>query len=129
MLPRRKPVPAKRDSRWRSPAHCTYVRGFACAVCGSITNTVVAHVRLGSNAGMGRKPDDWRIVPLCDGPHSNIDGQLGCHDRQHIIGEETFWKQYENEQGHTVEALIDALCKASPKAIEIAEVRREREAA
>lgn len=90
-----------------------------------MTNTVVAHVRLGSGAGLGRKPDDWRATPLCDGPHSNIDGQLGCHNTQHIIGEETFWAKYFDAHGQTVEDLIDELCAASPKAREIKAARAE----
>lgn len=55
---------------------------------------------------MGQKPDDWRTVSLC----------RECHQRQHT-GEATFW------QGRDVEALIDAFCKASPKAAEIRSVR------
>ena len=52
---------------------------------------------------MAQKPNDWRTVSLC--------GE--CHQRQHSIGERTFW------EGRDVEALIDAFCKASPKAAEI----------
>jgi hypothetical protein len=119
-LPRRIPLPAKRDGRWRSPAHTKWIAGFACVICGSMRNTVAAHVRLGSHAGMGMKPDDWRCVPLCDGPHSNADGQLGCHDRQHIVGEETFWK------GRDVEAMIEEFIAASPKRADIRAAQRER---
>jgi hypothetical protein len=120
MLPPRIPKKQKRDSRWRSPAHCAFIRGFACAVCHSTTNVVVAHVRKGSGAGLGRKPDDWRAVPLCDGSHSNADHQLGCHNQQHITGEDTFWK------GRDVEALIEAFIVASPKRHEIERIRKER---
>ena len=63
----------------------------------------VAHVRLGSGAGMGEKPDDWRTVPLC----------AAHHTRQHEVGERTFWA------GIDVEHLIDSFCNASPKAQEI----------
>jgi hypothetical protein len=111
--------------RWRSPAHTAWIRGFACCVCGSFTNIAAAHVRLGSNAGMGLKPDDWRTVPLCDGPRSNIDRQLGCHNRQHIVGEQTFW----SDAGKDPEALIEAFIKASPKRSEIERVRKERASA
>lgn len=124
MLPLRKPSKQKRDSRWRSPAHRAFVRDrFACAYCGSTTNTVFAHYRLGSGAGMGQKPDDWRGTPLCDGPTANADGMLGCHNRQHIIGEETFWADYAEVHGQTVMQLIDSLCAASPKAADIRRVR------
>lgn len=127
MLPRRIPKPAKRATRWRSLAHCAWVRGFACCVCGSTTNIQVAHVRLGSGAGIAQKPDDWRTVPLCGGPHSNIEGHLGCHDRQHIVGEATFWT---NKQGLynkvDPEALIAELIKASPRRAQIEQEMRER---
>lgn len=107
MLPPRIPKKAKRSSRWRSPAHRAWVRKHACSNCGSTVAIEVAHVRIGSNAGMGQKPDDWRTVSLCS----------ICHAAQHSIGEKTFW------HGLDVEALIDAFCKASPKAAEIRSVR------
>lgn len=122
-LPRRIPKPAKRATRWRSPAHTTWVRGFACCVCGSMTNIEAAHVRLGSNTGLGQKPDDWRTVPLCAGPHADIDGMLGCHNRQHVIGEATFWRGASVDQ----EALIRELIAASPKHQEIERIQRERD--
>lgn len=75
-----------------------------------------AHVRLGSGAGMGEKPSDWRAVPLCKEHH-----QL-----QHTQGERTFWATYEAASNKTVEDLIDALCRESPKAREIADARREQ---
>lgn len=95
-------------------------------MCGSHTNVVAAHVRLGSHTALGRKPDDWRTAPLCDGPRSNADQQLGCHDTQHYIGEATFWQRYEAQHGQTVEQLLAELAKASPKAREIEAVKRER---
>jgi hypothetical protein len=85
-----------------------------------------AHVRINSGAGMGQKPDDWRVVPLCKGPNSNAEGLLGCHNVQHIIGERTFWKQYEEKHGQTVEQLIAEFISASPKKAEIRAVQRER---
>lgn len=121
-LPRRIPKAPKRATRWRSPAHTTWIRGFACCVCGSMTNIVAAHVRFGSHTGMSQKPDDWRTVPLCDGPFSNVDGQMGCHDRQHVIGEATFWKANNPE----VETLLIELATASPKAREIRLAKQER---
>lgn len=109
-LPARIPKRAKRESRWKSPAHRAWVRSFACSNCGSQTNAECAHVRLGSGAGLGQKPDDWRCVSLCGGPE-------GCHTRQHNQGEETFWK------GRDIAALIDEFCAKSPKAREIREAR------
>jgi hypothetical protein len=120
MLPRRIPKPARRASRWRSQAHLTFVRSHCCSVCGSSTNIEAAHVRIGSGAGIGQKPDDYRAVSLCAGPNSNVDGELGCHNRQHVVGEPTFWK------GRDVEALIAAFIKASPRRHQIEQIMRER---
>lgn len=120
MLPRRIPKPGKRQHRWRSTAHRDWIRGFACCVCDSSTNIEVAHVRMNSGAGIGQKPDDWRTLPLCAGPNSNKGRQLGCHNRQHIVGEKTFWADRD------VEALIEEFIAASPKRAEIEKVRKER---
>lgn len=109
-LPARIAKKAKRDSRWRSPAHCNFVRSHACSVCGSTTAIEVAHVRIGSGAGMGQKPDDWRTVSLC----------AEHHQRQHNIGEATFWR------GKDVEALVAAFIAASPRKFEIAQAQREK---
>ena len=111
MLPRAIPKQPKRASRWKSQAHCNFVRSRVCSTCGETAGIEVAHVRLGSGAGMGQKPDDFRTVSLC----------RDCHRRQHEVGEATFWK------GKDVEALIEAFCRASPKAVEIRNAKRERD--
>lgn len=113
MLPPRIPKKPKRASRWRSRAHCDFVRSHSCSVCRATAPIDVAHVRLGSGAGIGQKPDDWRTVSLC----------RECHTRQHNVGEATFW---ENATTADVEALIDAFCKASPRAAQIRDAKRER---
>ena len=113
-LPARIPKPAKRASRWKSQTHLKFVRGFACSRCGSTANIEAAHVRLGSGAGIGQKPDDWRAVSLCGGVE-------GCHALQHRIGEETFWAERD------VEALIRAFIQASPKRREIEQIMKDRE--
>jgi hypothetical protein len=113
MLPRKIPKKAKRALRWKSPAHCNFVRGHACSVCDSELNIEVAHIRLGSGAGMGQKPDDWFTVSLCK----------DCHSRQHSIGERSFW------DGAAIDPirLASEFAKSSPKAREIAEAKRDRE--
>lgn len=116
MLPRKIPKPQKRASRWRSQAHCNFVRSHACSVCGETAGIEVAHVRKGSSAGIGQKPDDWRTVSLCGGIG-------GCHSRQHRIGEPTFWRT----SGRDVEALIAEFIKASPRRQQIEAEMRERE--
>jgi len=127
-LPQRKQKDDAPEKRWRGPAHTGWMtKTFACAMCGSVTNVVAAHVRKGSGAGMGQKPDDFRTVPLCDGPFANVHGEIGCHTRQHNVGEDTFWQEYRDQHGQTVDELMASLCKASPKAADIARVMALRE--
>lgn len=114
MLPRRIPKPTKRASRWRSQAHCNFVRSHECSVQGCDGRPIeVAHVRLGSGAGVGQKPDDWRAVSLC----------RHHHDEQHRVGERTFWQKI---AWRDVESLIAEFCKASPRASQIRDEQRER---
>lgn len=114
ILPRRIPREPKRASRWRSLAHCNFVRQHECSIPGCTDRPIeVAHVRFGSGAGIAQKPDDFRTVSLC----------RAHHQRQHEVGERSFWA------GIDVEALIDAFCQQSPKAAEIRRVKAERLAA
>lgn len=111
-FPRKIPKAPKRASRWRSQAHCNHVRSYACSVLGCDGAPIeVAHVRNGSGAGMGQKPDDFRTISLC----------RACHAEQHKVGERTFW------DGDDVEALIAEFNRTSPKAAEIARIMKERE--
>jgi transcription elongation factor Elf1 len=114
MLPRRKPKAPKHASRWISPAHRAFIRTFACAMCDSMENVQCAHLRMGSGAGMGQKPDDYLTTPLC----------YTCHQcDQHMTSEPDFWQRYQANHGQSVHQLIDELCAASPKAREIREAR------
>lgn len=114
MLPQRIPKPPKRASRWRSQAHLSFVRSHRCCVrdCNAMP-IEAAHVRNGSGAGIGRRPDDHRAVSLCRDHHAE----------QHRLGEETFWRTVAMRD---VEALIIEFCRASPKRLEIEAVKKER---
>ena len=113
-LPARIPKPPKRATRWRSQAHCNFVRSHSCSVEGCAGRPIeVAHIRLGSGAGVGQKPDDWRTVSLCQHHHT----------MQHVIGEQTFWNNYRRDP----EALIREFIKASPRRRAIEALMRERE--
>ena len=112
ILPARIPKKPKRASRWRSQAHCNFVRSHACCACGSTAGIEVAHVRCASHAGIGQKPDDWRTVSLC----------RACHAHQHLVGEKSFW----TTAGKDPETLIDAFILASPKKHEILAIQKER---
>lgn len=116
MLPKRIPKRAKRETRWKSPSHRDFVRSHACSMCGCQEAIEVAHVRIGSGAGMSQKPDDWRTASLCK----------DCHQSQHTVGERTFWNDYMQRHGQTVEDLLDSFSKASPKAQEIRQAKRDR---
>lgn len=111
MLPARIPKPRKRSSRWRSPSHCTFVRSHECCVPNCDGRPIeVDHIRKGSGAGMGQKPDDWNTISLC----------RDCHATQHRLGEDSFAKL----TGIDMQALAAEFAKASPKAMEI---KREKE--
>lgn len=111
MLIRKLPKKPKRETRFRSQRHLKHVRSFACCNCDSEVNIEAAHVRLGSDGGMGMKPSDYFAVPLCGWREDDV----GCHRRQHAIGERTFW------QDKNVQAIMGELIRTSP-------VRREIEA-
>jgi len=112
---RKLPKRAKRTERFRSQRHLRHVRGHACVNCDAETPIEAAHVRLGSGAGMGQKPDDFLAVPLCG-------GYGGCHGLQHTYGEETFWRQ----AGKDPLAIIEELIRTSPVRREIEEHRRDK---
>ena len=111
---RKLPKKAKRETRFRSQRHLSHVRGHACVVCDASAPIEAAHVRLGSGAGMGQKPDDWNAVALCGGPD-------GCHTRQHTVGEQTFWA------GRDVRAIIEEFINTSPVRREIRAAQKERD--
>ncbi len=77
-------IKAKRKANpKRSVLHLAFVRSIGiCLACGTRCATVAAHVRSGSDGGMGTKPSDKYAVPLC---------QIPCHEKQHRVGELTFW--------------------------------------
>lgn len=92
-----------------------FVRSHACCACQTTAAIEVAHVRIGSGAGMGQKPDDWNTISLC----------RECHAMQHRVGEIAF----EAFHGFSMAEMAYAFAKASPKAAEIRQIKREREAA
>ena len=118
-LPKRIPKEKNRSERWRSPAHCNFVRQHECSVPGCTNRPIeVAHVRNGSDAGMGRKPSDFYTISLCGGLE-------GHHGEQHRIGEDSFAALHKID----LHALAREFCEESPKASEIKRVRQERLAA
>lgn len=98
-LPKRK----RTSDRYTSQRHRNHVRGHACVMCDAEAPIEVAHVRLGTDGGMGKKPSDYFTVALCK----------DCHARQHEVGERTFW------QGKDVDAIMAAFVRSSPVRAEI----------
>lgn len=81
MLPQRiKRDSGKKNVGKRSPAHRAFVRSHACCGCGATAAIECAHVREGTDGGLGMKPSDKWTISLC----------RDCHTEQHRIGEGPF---------------------------------------
>src|ERR1700745_2913859 len=65
----------------RRVQHLAFLRRLPCVACGKAAPSEAAHVRTGTDSGVGIKPGDRYAVPLC----------FPCHARQHTIGELSFW--------------------------------------
>jgi hypothetical protein len=90
----------KAEKPRRSPGHRAWVRGHACSACGTQTAIECAHVRTGTDGGVGIKPSDQWCISLCK----------DCHARQHQIGEAAF----EAETHIDMKALAEMFFKLSP---------------
>lgn len=75
----------------RDEKHLKFIRRLPCVTCNR-GNSQAAHIRKGSGAGIGQKPDDSRVVPLCD----------KCHHTQHNKGEITFWRLFGGYEGAAI---------------------------
>ena len=75
-------------ARQHNEAHLKFIRSLPCLNCLDNTSTEAAHLRRSDarigfkNPGVGAKPDDRFVLPLCG----------KCHRLQHQIGENSFWK-------------------------------------
>ena len=70
----------KADPR-RAATHLAFIRQLPCIGCGHGAPSEAAHVRNGTDGGVGLKPGDRYSLPLCG----------ACHAKQHRVGELTFW--------------------------------------
>ena len=76
-----------KQPRIHDDAHLDFIRALPCLVCGDNTSTEAAHIRFGDlrvdkrPTGMGEKPSDCWVVPLCG----------DCHRIQHEMSERQFW--------------------------------------
>lgn len=112
-LPARIPKKRNRSERWRSQAHCTFVRGHQCCVAGCDGRPIeVAHLRVRTDAALGRKASDFYTISLC----------RVHHGIQHAIGE----LKFQSVQKLDFHMLAEEFCAASPKSREIAAAKQER---
>jgi hypothetical protein len=79
-------VKGSRKPREHDDGHLEAIRQCPCIVCGIDPAGEAAHIRMMALGkplpGMGAKPDDRFVLPLC---HQD-------HTEQHRIGERQFWK-------------------------------------
>lgn len=79
-LPKRrkpKPLGLREAPQIRCDAHLRWCRGFECLVAGKMDHVCFGkiqahHVRKGTHTGMGQKPDDSGVVPLCATAHDEV---------------------------------------------------------
>jgi hypothetical protein len=89
----------------RSAGHLKWIRGHQCAVCGEFPSGYpieAAHVRTGTDGGMGVKPSDCWTLPLCSHHHRD----------QHLIGEAEFESIFKID----MKSIARALWSKSPHA-------------
>lgn len=91
----------KRARPGESPAHLKWVRKHRCCVRGCANDEIeAAHVRTGTNGGMGMKPTDRWAISLC----------TTHHHEQHSIGERRFEEKYALDMS----ALAEEFARKSP---------------
>ena len=92
-LPKRRRRPkmkVRKPSHIRCPAHLKWVRGHECVMAALLLHfcdgkVEAAHVRSGTDGGVGIKPSDIWAIPLCS----------RAHRYQHDIGEVAFEKEFD----------------------------------
>lgn len=68
-------------SERRDPKHLKFIRSLPCCITGLRGMVEAAHIRSGTDGGMGLKPSDCWTVPLTHAQHY----------KQHQVGERRFW--------------------------------------
>ena len=101
---RRKPskMGIRQAPQIRCPAHLQWVRGHECSVQNNdcLGTVEAAHVRDGTDCGLGVKPSDIFVVPLCSWHHR----------QQHNVGE----KQFEFRHKISMIDIAEDLARRSP---------------
>ncbi len=70
----------QKTKRIKNGDHLKFIRTLDCCKCGQ-PYPEACHIRAGTDGGMGRKPSDCWVVPMCS----------SCHRYQHSIPEREFW--------------------------------------
>jgi hypothetical protein len=100
-LPPRISMARNRASTRECPAHRAWVRRHKCSVTGCETLPVeCAHVRKGTDGGVGLKPSDRWVISLCRNHHAE----------QHRLGEVEFSKVH----GLNLVTLASEFARQSP---------------
>ena len=73
--------PKSKPNFRRRVEHLAFIRLLPCVACGKAAPSEAAHVRTGTDGGVGMKPGERYAIPLC----------TACHAKQHRVGELTFW--------------------------------------
>lgn len=82
---KRERVDTGREKRDRCPSHLAFVRSHGCCVPGCDERPIeAAHVRSGTDGGIGLKPSDCWSISLC----------AAHHRQQHAIGEPAFEREH-----------------------------------
>lgn len=109
VLPGYAPQKPKQRSPRSCPAHRAWVRKHYCCVPGcKRMPTECAHVRNGTDGGMGMKPSDKWAISLCE-PH---------HLEQHAIGERAFEDRYDID----LSELACEFARRSPYAVKLRQI-------
>lgn len=104
----------RRDGR-SCPAHRAWVRRHQCSVPGCLSRDIeCAHVRTGTDGGIGIKPSDCWCISLC----------REHHREQHAIGETAFETKYDLD----LTGLAKQFARQSPHRLKLSSAfnRRER---
>lgn len=78
----------------RDPKYLAAIRTLPC-VCCRATPCDAAHLRIGSLAGIGKKPSDRKVTPIC---HHH-------HMQQHATGERSWWRGIGLDPEHVIAEL------------------------
>jgi hypothetical protein len=83
-IPRDVVVAKRQPDPRRNSTHLNFIRSLPCCTCGCAPRSEAAHIRAGTDGGIGMKPSDRHTVPMC----------TECHRHQHTIGELAYWSRH-----------------------------------